>query len=59
MTAYRYAVTIAYVGVLEWDDDDGEPDEDELSDTAVDWVLDGGYRDRTIVDVDVKEIEQK
>jgi hypothetical protein len=53
MTGYRYLVTIEYTGVFEA----SELDEDELADTAVDWALDGGYRDRTVIDVEVEAID--
>ncbi len=56
MTAFRYAVTIEYVGVFELDNDE-DYDEGDLGDTAVDWALDGGYRDRTVVDVEVSELK--
>jgi hypothetical protein len=53
MSHYRYLVTIEYAGVFESD----ELDEGELSDTATDWALDGGYRDRTVIDVEVEAID--
>jgi hypothetical protein len=53
MTHYRYLVTIEYAGVVEA----SELDEDELSDTAADWALDGGYRHRTVIDVGVEAID--
>jgi hypothetical protein len=46
-------VTIEYAGVFEA----SELDEDELSDTAADWALDGGYRHRTVIDVGVEAID--
>ena len=58
MSAYRFHVTIEYVGVFEVDDDSGY-DEGDLQDTAVDWALDGGYRDRTVVDIEVEPLTKE
>lgn len=58
MTAkhYRFTVAIEYAGVIEMDDEE-DYDEGDVQDAAVDWALDGGYRDRTVIDVEVEAID--
>jgi hypothetical protein len=55
MNHYRYLVTIEYAGVF--DIGDKPLTDDELEDVAIDWAFDGGYRDRTVIDVEVEAID--
>ena len=60
--AYRFAVTVEYRGVFELDPLDmwgGEPDDDDLEDYAVDVALDGGARDKTIVEAEVEPLTKE